>query len=576
MLAEQLAQGRGRRLRVAAVDLEPQRIQLRQQLPKILEPMEGASTHLAPAVEAHAVDRPVAVVAQEQQVAHRRGRLQQRVGIRPAHAHEVAQPVAEQGERGRVELARRRTRPQPVQAAPGHEVREARVADQLGAAIRAHHPVGLRLAACARGFMCEPEMVVGQGAAQAAVQPRHLAGPVHRVGRELRFEQLQVAVGGEARGHGVGPLPQQRVPGVELARDLGVLAQQHVDAWRGRRVVRVPTPALAQPGGFRALPGRGAGRLGLAQHAHPGEVQPRLVAPPQQVLLDALVHQQVGVEARQIGGRVVHQALELQRQRLALVQRVGLQQQQLQQRLVRRLDRLVQVPEGRAEELVLGDAGNAAEVEVGGRRQRRREFVVAPLVVGRDQPPQRCRAAQQHGGAIELVEQQPVLGGAAVVAGERRAVAGPQLHRVHQEGAQVQPVVLAPVGLALQPLVEPRVVGAVAAHHPEVEVAVEALAEGAGAAHQVHAEHVLAGGVQQAVGQGIECLARAHVEHGPQALDPLIIERPEALFRLRRRESHATSIGRGFGPTRAVCTPTGRRALRVVVTRPACCPPRHA
>ncbi|MNH17589.1 hypothetical protein D3C79_772700 [compost metagenome] len=48
--------------------------------------------------------------------------------------------------------------------------------------------------------------------------------------------------------------------------------------------------------------------------------------------------------------------------------------------------------------------------------------VVARFFVDRHQPPQRCTSGEPDGGAVELVEQQVVLGGAAVI-GAQFAVA---------------------------------------------------------------------------------------------------------------------------------------------------------
>lgn len=80
---------------------------------------------------------------------------------------------------------------------------------------------------------------------------------------------------------------------------------------------------------------------------------------------------------------------------------VGLGEQQLEQRLVGRIDGLGQLPEAGADELPGGDVRQVAEVEhLFGADEAFAEqgpavFVVAPFMGRRHQPPQRVRPPSQ-------------------------------------------------------------------------------------------------------------------------------------------------------------------------------------
>ncbi len=118
--------------------------------------------------------------------------------------------------------------------------------------------------------------------------------------------------------------------------------------------------------------------------------------------------------------------LEIQRQaaQLRVPAGIDLHQQQLEQRLVRRVDGLVQLPQAGADELAWRYLAEMAEIEhlVGAHealgQQRRHVIVVAMLLVVGHQPPQWRSPAEPQRGAVELVEQQIMLRGAAVVGGQ--------------------------------------------------------------------------------------------------------------------------------------------------------------
>ena len=92
-----------------------------------------------------------------------------------------------------------------------------------------------------------------QPPAQVDVEHRHLTGPRQGTGSEFGFEQAQVPIRGEAQGHGIGPLPEQRVAVIELAGDLGVFRQQGLHVGVTLRGV-APTPFVTQRLQLRVLP----------------------------------------------------------------------------------------------------------------------------------------------------------------------------------------------------------------------------------------------------------------------------------------------------------------------------------
>ncbi|MNF61013.1 hypothetical protein D3C84_426420 [compost metagenome] len=119
---------------------------------------------------------------------------------------------------------------------------------------------------------------------------------------------------------------------------------------------------------------------------------------------------------------------------------VDLGEEQFEHRLVGRLDALEQLPHAGADELAGRDVRQVAEVEhlLGADEALGQQGLavldVARLLVHRHQPPERGAPGEPDGGAVELVQQQVVLGGAAVVGGQACfAVALGEARRVDQE-----------------------------------------------------------------------------------------------------------------------------------------------
>ncbi len=174
---------------------------------------------------------------------------------------------------------------------------------------------------------------------------------------------------------------------------------------------------------------------------------------------------------------------------------VHLGQQQLEHRFVGRVDTLEQLPQAGADKFAGGDTGDMAEVEAVGLLDKALadQLVgvvgVARLLVHRHQPPQRETAAEQNGGAIKLVQQQVVLGGAAVLDAEgvlARALG--EMGRVDQVEVGFAALGCCPVAdrltLAAQLVaLGGRQIGCVA--DPDIQVTLFGLADGTATAHQV-------------------------------------------------------------------------------------------
>ena len=82
-------------------------------------------------------------------------------------------------------------------------------------------------------------------------------------------------------------------------------------------------------------------------------------------MLDSAVGDDVGVEVVQVESVGIHRLFEIEAQtaHLRVFAGVDLNQQQLEQRFVGRLDGLVQLPEARAEVLARRDAGETAKIQ---------------------------------------------------------------------------------------------------------------------------------------------------------------------------------------------------------------------
>jgi|GEM_PF-4711998 len=186
---------------------------------------------------------------------------------------------------------------------------------------------------------------------------------------------------------------------------------------------------------------------------------------------------------------------------LRILTGVDLHQQQLEQRFVGRGYGLVELPESGADELAGRHLAQVAEVEyfVGAYetlgQQRRHILVVAVLLVVRHQPPERDAPAEPECRAVELVEQQVVLGGAAVIGGQPGfALALIEALRIDQKEVRFAALARRPglqqFALAAQFLDLAGVQGGVVAD-PHVQIAVLVLRHGAEAAHEEQAEYRL-------------------------------------------------------------------------------------
>ena len=105
---------------------------------------------------------------------------------------------------------------------------------------------------------------------------------------------------------------------------------------------------------------------------------------------------------------------------------VDLGEQQLEYRFVGRVYPLVQLPETGADKLTSRYASNMAKVQAllptdkPLAEQALGVAVVVLFFVSRHQPPKWIAAAEENRSTVELVEQQIVLGGAAVIRGQLR------------------------------------------------------------------------------------------------------------------------------------------------------------
>ncbi|MCY1421327.1 hypothetical protein D9M71_369780 [compost metagenome] len=173
---------------------------------------------------------------------------------------------------------------------------------------------------------------------------------------------------------------------------------------------------------------------------------------------------------------------------------IYLGQQQFEYRLVGRLDALEQLPEPGADKFAGRDKGQVAEVEgfIGADKalgnQGMGVAVVARFFVDRHQPPDRRAPGQPDRGAVKLVQQQVVLGGAAIFRAQLGiALTADETARVDQEkmrfGALAggpgfqQLAFLAQLGEFVFGQVRPMA-------DPHIHVALVGLGQGAEAAHQ--------------------------------------------------------------------------------------------
>ncbi|MCY1353110.1 hypothetical protein D9M69_394410 [compost metagenome] len=344
----------------------------------------------------------------------------------------------------------------------------------------AEHPAALErgevrpfLGAQAAGVQ-RPDAVLGIVRRRAVDQGEVVLGEVRG---DPRVDELDLA-GLALEGRVQAPAEHAEVAAVERAGDLlvagelgeeavavGQLVDQHAPL--AADLADLPLAAAVELGQVPRRPGPGRGQA-LEQQALPAlaavarraaelladlqvqaaadQLQALALAASGQVLLQAAVDHDVGVELVEVQAVGEHRLLEAQGQafHLRVLAGVDLGEQQLEHRLVGRLDALEQLPHAGADEFAGRDVRQVAEVQhlLGADEtlgeQRLAVLDVARLLVYRHQPPERGAPGEPDGGAVELVEQQVVLGGAAVVGGQPRfAGAAGEARRVDQEAVHL-------------------------------------------------------------------------------------------------------------------------------------------
>ncbi|MNJ41686.1 hypothetical protein D3C77_366170 [compost metagenome] len=327
-------------------------------------------------------------------------------------------------------------------------------------------------------------------------------------------------------------MAEEAVAVVQLGHQLTALDRHLADfplaaAVEQRQLALIPAPFLAEalqqvtlPAGT-TLAGQAAEFLvHLQVQAAPHQLQPLTFATALQVLLDTPVDHHVRVELVEIEAIAEHRLLELQAQALYLRVFAGIDlgEQQLEHRLVGRLDALEQLPQPGADELARRDVREVAEVEVvfGAHEALGQQGIdvlpVACFFVDRYQPPQGRAPGEPDGGTVKLVEQQVMLGGAAVIGAELAvALALDEALRLDQKQVGFGALAGSPdfqqqAFLAQLCQFAFAEVGGVT--DPDVHIALLGLGQGAQAAHQVQPVNRLgrvaaAGLVRERAGQAL-------------------------------------------------------------------------
>ena len=175
---------------------------------------------------------------------------------------------------------------------------------------------------------------------------------------------------------------------------------------------------------------------------------------------------------------------------------VRFQQQRFQHGLIGRVDAFIQLPEAGAEVLFGRQRTQAAEIQPFVRRQYALRveahdvIVVMLFFIARHHIPQNTFAGKAHRGTVKLIQQQDMLGGAAVFAAQAAAFVMTEAVFVDQEEADLDAQRCRPAlqqaTFTLQQLtlfsVKPGLVA-----NPDIQVRRTALADGRCAAHRVKA-----------------------------------------------------------------------------------------
>ena len=357
------------------------------------------------------------------------------------------------------------------------------------------------------GRLHQGQSVFGQVRGDAGVDELDLAGLALERRIQAAAQYIEFAFIDRAGGvFAAGELGEEAVAVVQLIDQSTALGGDLAHfplaaAVQQGQLARVPAPLMRQA--FQQLPLPTGGALAGAELAVDLQVQAaahqfqalQLVA-GLEVFLDAAVDHDVRVQLIQVYLMAEHRLFEAQAQaaHVRVFACVDLGQQQLEHRLVGRLDALEQLPQPGPDKLPWRNMSQMAEVEgfIGADKtlghQGVSKFGVAAFFVDRHQPPDGRAPGQPDRGAIELIQQQVVLGGAAVVGTQLRiAITQHKARRVDQEemrfGAHAQGPGFQQLALFAQlgqlGLVQ---VGGVA--HPHVHIALIGLGQRAQAAHQ--------------------------------------------------------------------------------------------
>ncbi|RMV85936.1 hypothetical protein ALP03_05855 [Pseudomonas amygdali pv. tabaci] len=222
-----------------------------------------------------------------------------------------------------------------------------------------------------------------------------------------------------------------------------------------RQLSFIPAPLRGQALQQQALPTgvaltARAGELfvDLQVQAAPHQFEALLLVACLQMLFDTPVHNHVRVQLIQVQLVGKHRLLETQAQALhaGMFTGVNLDQQQLENRLVGRLDTLEQLPQAGTDKFRRRNVRHRPEVEhfAGAdeafAQQGMGVILIVLLFIDWHQPPHRGAPCEPDRRAIKLIEQQVMLGSAAVVRAELR-VAVPTLEtlRVDQEKVRLCP-----------------------------------------------------------------------------------------------------------------------------------------
>ena len=289
------------------------------------------------------------------------------------------------------------------------------------------------------GRLHQRQGVFGQIRGYARVDELDLVGLAFEGRIEPAAEYIEVAFVDQAdAAFSAGKLAEEAIAVVELVDQGPTLGTDLADlplaaAVEQCQLSMVPAPLLGQPLQELALPAAvalsaGAGELAvdLEVQGASHQLQAFRFAPGVEVLLDTAVHHDVGVEFVQLQAVGEHRLLEAQAQAfdLRMLTGVDLDQQQLEHRLVGRLDAFEQLPEPGADEFPGRNVRQVTEVEglLGAHKTLGQQGVGVQLVAGffihRYQPPDWRAPGEPDRSAIELVQQQIVLAGAAVFGAE--------------------------------------------------------------------------------------------------------------------------------------------------------------